>query len=95
MLADAYHPGWKLRVDGKEQRILRANYLFRAVELPAGNHKVEFSYEPETFRIGLRISLCTAGLLLVTPLLAWLRRRVGKVDTAAMIAERPVIVRSE
>ncbi len=75
VLTDAYHPGWKVRVDGKEDRILRANYLFRGVELRAGTHIVEFSYEPQSFRIGLMISLATAGLLLAVPLVGWLRRR--------------------
>src|ERR1044071_9375593 len=42
VLADAFYPGWKAFVDGKEQRVLRANYLFRAVELGAGNHRIEF-----------------------------------------------------
>ena len=95
VLADAYHPGWKVRVDGKQQRVLRANYLFRAIELSAGIHKVEFNYEPESFRIGLIISLCTVGLLLLVPLLAWYRRRFGTVEAPAMITEGPLIVRSE
>jgi uncharacterized membrane protein YfhO len=39
-------------VDRKEEKIHRANYTFRAVSVPAGNHKVEFIYKPMSFKIG-------------------------------------------
>lgn len=52
-LSDNYYPGWKVRVDGIEKEVLRANYTFRGVELSRGEHKVEFYYEPPSFRIGL------------------------------------------
>jgi len=90
VLTDAFYPGWKVRVDGKEQKILRANYLFRGVELPTGNHKVEFIYDPQSFRVGLIISLCTAGLLLAVPLLGWFRRRAHVANVSGDISERPV-----
>ncbi len=59
VLLDSYYPGWSARVDGKETRIIRANYGFRAVALPAGRHKVEFVYRPRTFYIGLALTLGT------------------------------------
>ena len=95
VLTDAYYPGWKVRVDGKKQKILRANYLFRGVELPAGKHKVEFIYEPKSFTVGLIISLCTAGLLLGVPLVGWFRRRAGVANVAADISQRPVTLVAE
>ena len=58
-LADAYYPGWKAFVDGKEVRIERAKDLFRSVKVPAGEHKVKFVYDPWTFKIGAGISLLT------------------------------------
>ncbi len=57
ILADSYYPGWKVYVDGKEKPILRADFFFRGVLLPAGDHVVEYRYEPRSFRIGLGISL--------------------------------------
>jgi len=68
VLTDAFYPGWKVYVDKHPKRILRANYLFRGVELTPGNHTVEFVYDPASFKIGLFISLMTLALLLTTPL---------------------------
>ena len=53
VLADTYFPAWHVIVDGEEQPILRANYAFRAVALPAGEHHVVFQYDPLSFRVGL------------------------------------------
>ena len=77
VLTDAFYPGWKVFVGGKEQKILRANYLFRGVELRAGNHEVEFVYDPISFKIGLLISLLTATLLIAVPCVAWIFRRLA------------------
>jgi hypothetical protein len=67
VLSDRFAPGWEARLDGKSAPILRAEYLFRAVPLPAGEHTVEFRYRPASFRTGCLVSL--AGLI-ATALLA-------------------------
>ena len=41
--------------------VLRANYSFRAIVVPKGEHLVEFKYEPDSFRYGIYAS--TAGFL--------------------------------
>jgi hypothetical protein len=46
VLHDIFYPGWRVRVDGQEKPVLRANILFRGVEVPPGHHKVRFSFEP-------------------------------------------------
>jgi hypothetical protein len=76
VLADSYYPGWKAFVDGRKEVIRRANLFFRAVPLPAGNHTVEFRYEPRSFTFGLLISAATlVALAVVTAILAFRARR--------------------
>ncbi len=52
-LSDAYYPGWKAFVDGKEVKIYRAHYAFRSVVVPKGKHTIIFSYEPKSFTYGM------------------------------------------
>jgi hypothetical protein len=49
VLHDNYYPGWIAEVDGQLVPILRADVLFRAVEVPAGRHRVRFRFEPLRF----------------------------------------------
>ena len=53
VLSDTYYPGWKAFVDGKETKIYRADYTFRAIPLKAGAHRVEFVYDPLSFKLGI------------------------------------------
>ena len=46
VLHDLYYPGWEVYVDGVQRPLLRANLLFRGVEVPAGRHHVEFRFRP-------------------------------------------------
>jgi hypothetical protein len=64
-LSDTYYPGWQAFVDGEETRIYRANYTFRAVGVPEGEHQVLFSYQPSFFTWGVKISLVSLALLLL------------------------------
>lgn len=43
---DLWHPSWMADVDGREVEVLRANVLFRGVQVPAGVHRVRFSFRP-------------------------------------------------
>ncbi len=64
LLNDRHDPDWKAFVDGKPEKIQRANYLMRAVFLSAGEHKIEFRFEPP-----VRILYVSAGAMLVGLLL--------------------------
>jgi uncharacterized membrane protein YfhO len=75
VLADSYYPCWEATVDGRTTPILRANLMFRAVELPAGEHQVEFVYRPHLVRIGAEISGATGLLLVVVGIGLAIRRR--------------------
>lgn len=63
VLADAYYPGWKAFVDGRESKIYRTNYAVRGVLLPPGRHSVEFRYEPLSLKMGAIVSLVSLLLL--------------------------------
>ncbi len=56
VLADSYDLGWKLTLDGKPATILRANRMMRAAAVPAGTHRLVYSYEPFSLRVGLVLS---------------------------------------
>jgi hypothetical protein len=57
VVSDVWYPGWRARVDGGAVPVLRADYLFRAVPLEAGEHQVVFSYRPLSFWLGLALGL--------------------------------------
>lgn len=56
-ISDTYFPGWKVRIDGKDGKIYRANLAFRAIPVPKGMHEVILEFYPETFEKGLSMSL--------------------------------------
>jgi len=70
VLADSYYPGWKAFVDGKETKIYRMNYVMRGVFMPGGQHRVEFRYDPLSFKVGAIISL--TSVVMVAGFLIWL-----------------------
>jgi hypothetical protein len=71
VLADAYDPGWRTRVDGRPAQLLRADFAFRAVAVPAGRHVVESLYRPPAVGVGLAVS---AASVLFAAAAAWSRR---------------------
>jgi len=82
LLSDVFYPGWRAFIDGQEVPVLRANYLFRALALPPGNHRVRFVFRPTAWEVTLAISLLTwlaiAGVGSVAILRARGRRRVNQ-----------------
>ena len=86
-LADLWYPDWVATVDGRPAEILRADYLLRAVAVPAGRHVVEFRFASPAMRRGLIVSgaslLVTLGLLA----LGWRRKpRATGAEAAAATA---------
>lgn len=63
-LSDSYHSGWQVVLNGAQKKLLRANYAFRAVSVPAGEYTVEFLYKPKSFILGIRIALVALIALL-------------------------------
>jgi uncharacterized membrane protein YfhO len=74
VLSDVHYPGWKARVDGRDVPMERVNYLLRGVMVPAGTHRVEFVYEPASWRAGWIISVL-AVLAVAVAIAAGLRAR--------------------
>ncbi len=58
-LSEIYYPNWKVKVDGKEGEVYRANYCLRAVPLTPGEHFLTFYYDKKTLRVGAFITLLT------------------------------------
>ena len=82
-LADLWYPDWTATVDGRGAEILKADYLLRAVAVPAGRHRVEFRFESPAMKRGLMLS--GASLLVTLGLLGagFLRRRPSAAGTPA------------
>jgi hypothetical protein len=73
VLTDNVYPGWRAFVDGQEQPIVRGDLLFRVVPLPAGQHEVEFRFEPLSIRLGLLATLASLVLALGLVVAGWRR----------------------
>ncbi len=56
--------GWKTYIDGEEVEHIRANYILRAMRVPAGQHKIEFIFKPKTYYTGEKITLASSLILL-------------------------------
>ena len=60
-----YDKGWNAYIDGKSSEYFRANYVLRAMHLPAGEHMVEFKFEPKVVSTGEKIAFGSSLLLIL------------------------------
>lgn len=60
-----YDKGWNAYIDGELASYVRANYVLRAMAIPAGSHTIEFRFEPATYYTGERVSLASSIALLL------------------------------
>jgi hypothetical protein len=74
VLAQTWFPGWRATIDGAPVSLMRANSMFTALDVPAGEHVVELAYEPESLTWGLRAALLGAVLAAAV---AWTSRRAA------------------
>ena len=84
VFSEIYYPkGWKTFLDGQETTHMRVNYTLRGMEIPAGEHIIEFKFDPDVVKTGSAISLGSSilvGFLVILGLLYQLKQK--KNDSA-------------
>ena len=76
-ISDTYFPGWHARVDGKETKIIRADYAFQGLWLTQGTHTIELNYDPASFKYGALLSIIGILSLIGFYLIAFRKKRGG------------------
>ena len=67
---EAWSPGWRARIDGASATLFRANYMLRALIVPAGHHRIELAYA-SPYRVTLLLGLLGGLLVLVVACVPW------------------------
>lgn len=60
-----YKPGWNAYIDGENQDYVRVNYVLRGLEVPKGEHEIEFRYEPVSKAVGSKVIIFSTILLVL------------------------------
>ena len=63
VLSEIYYPGWTCTIDGEPTSIARANYVLRAVKVPAGEHEMVMTFDPQTVHVTETIAYAALALL--------------------------------
>ncbi|WP_298650997.1 YfhO family protein [uncultured Proteiniphilum sp.] len=67
LFSEIYYPkGWQITIDGQPAKMLRANYTLRALPIPAGQHTVEFRFDPQSIRVTDGIAYAALLIMLLT-----------------------------
>ena len=79
VFSEVYYPdGWNVFIDGTKTDYVKTDYVLRGMYIPAGNHQIEWRFEPKSFSVGRLISIISnilvALLLIATILFYWLRK---------------------
>ena len=66
VFSEIYYPrGWNVFIDGKKADYFKTNYALRGMFIPAGNHEIEFRFEPTSYTIGRMISIISSLLVML------------------------------
>lgn len=63
VFSEIFYKDWNAYIDGKKVPIAKANYVLRALVIPAGKHTIHFKFEPTVFNASYKISQISAWLL--------------------------------
>lgn len=83
VFSEVYYRDWKAYIDGAKVDILKANYVLRALHVPAGKHKIEFRFEPRLFIISNKITTITNWLIFILLLGAFANELIKKKKATA------------
>lgn len=75
-----YDEGWQAYIDGNPVPYFRADYLLRAMRIPAGSHTIEFKFHPRSYYTGEKISLAGSLLLILMLLGAFIFEMKKELD---------------
>ena len=65
VFSEVYYPGWTATIDGQPAEVGRANYVLRALNVPAGKHEVVFSFKPQSIQTTETIAYVALGVLIL------------------------------
>jgi hypothetical protein len=65
LLNDRWHPNWQVRIDGQLVPLLRANFIMRGVQIPEGDHQVEFLYQVPGNTLWISMAALGVGMVLM------------------------------
>jgi len=68
VFSEVYYPSWQAFIDGEEVKVGRANYILRALAVPAGRHRIEFVFDPVSLKITETIARISYAIMLVAAL---------------------------
>ena len=83
VLSIPYQKGWTAYVDGEETELLRANYMYMALPLSAGEHSIRLTFAIPGVKYAMIIMPSAAGVFVLLLLVRWLRRKRRVKDCAA------------